>query len=126
MQLGQNVPSPLSCPPLASPGGTTDITTRLIAEKLGAKLGQTIIVENRAGAAGIIGAQQLARSPADGYTLIMGNIGPKAINYSLYKKTALSRRGFFVHHPAHFRAQRIDGQRELSRPYGQRTASGHP
>lgn len=70
----------------ASPGGTTDIATRLIAEKLGAKLGQTIIVENRAGAAGIIGAQQLARSPADGYTLIMGNIGPNGINYSLYKK----------------------------------------
>lgn len=69
----------------ASPGGTTDIASRLISEKLAARLGQSVIIENRAGAAGIIGAQQLARAPADGYTLIMGNIGPNAINYSLYK-----------------------------------------
>ncbi|CAB3659269.1 Bug family tripartite tricarboxylate transporter substrate binding protein [Achromobacter pestifer] len=69
----------------ASPGGTTDIAARLIADKLGAKLGQQVIVENRAGAAGIIGAQTLARAKPDGYTLLMGNIGPNAINYALYK-----------------------------------------
>ncbi|MGE8687291.1 MAG: Bug family tripartite tricarboxylate transporter substrate binding protein [Achromobacter sp.] len=69
----------------ASPGGTTDISARLIADKLGAKLGQQVIVENRAGAAGIIGAQALARARPDGYTLLMGNIGPNAINYALYK-----------------------------------------
>lgn len=70
----------------ASPGGTTDIAARLIADKLGAKLGQQVIVENRAGAAGIIGAQTLARAKPDGYTLLMGNIGPNAINYALYKR----------------------------------------
>ncbi|WP_241074131.1 Bug family tripartite tricarboxylate transporter substrate binding protein [Achromobacter insuavis] len=69
----------------ASPGGTTDIAARLIADKLAAKLGQQVIVENRAGAAGIIGAQALARARPDGYTLLMGNIGPNAINYALYK-----------------------------------------
>ena len=69
----------------ASPGGTTDIAARLIADKLAAKLGQQVIGENRAGAAGIIGAQTLARARPDGYTLLMGNIGPNAINYALYK-----------------------------------------
>ena len=69
----------------ASPGGTTDIAARLIADKLATKLGQQVIVENRAGAAGIIGAQTLARAKPDGYTVLMGNIGPNAINYALYK-----------------------------------------
>ncbi|OZI29967.1 ABC transporter substrate-binding protein [Bordetella genomosp. 10] len=69
----------------AAPGGTTDIAARLLAEKMTAALGQSIIVENRAGAAGIIGTQTAARAAPDGYTLIMGNIGPNAINYSLYK-----------------------------------------
>jgi len=69
----------------AAPGGTTDIAARLIADKLGARLGQQVIVENRAGAAGIIGAQTMVRAKPDGYTLLMGNIGPNAINYALYK-----------------------------------------
>lgn len=68
----------------AAPGGTTDMTTRIIADKLAAELGQSVVVENRAGAAGIIGSQQLVRAAPDGYTLIMGNIGPNAINYSMY------------------------------------------
>lgn len=68
----------------AAPGGTTDIATRIIADKLASQLGQSVVVENRAGAAGIIGSQQLARAKPDGYTLIMGNIGPNAINYSMY------------------------------------------
>jgi tripartite-type tricarboxylate transporter receptor subunit TctC len=69
----------------AAPGGTTDIVARLISEKLGAALGTTIVIENKAGAAGIIGTQALVRAAPDGYTLIMGNIGPNSINYSLYK-----------------------------------------
>jgi len=69
----------------AAPGGTTDITARLLSEKLGAALGTTVVVENRAGAAGIIGTQALLRSAPDGYTIDFANIGPNAINYSLYK-----------------------------------------
>lgn len=70
----------------AAPGGTTDIVTRLLADGLSRAWGQSVVVDNKAGAAGIIGTQQLVRSAPDGYTLIMGNIGPNAINYSLYKK----------------------------------------
>lgn len=70
----------------AAPGGTTDIVTRMLADGLSREWGQSVVVDNRAGAAGIIGTQQLVRSAPDGYTLIMGNIGPNAINYSLYKK----------------------------------------
>ncbi|WP_251368213.1 tripartite tricarboxylate transporter substrate binding protein [Polynucleobacter sp. MG-6-Vaara-E2] len=69
----------------AAPGGTTDISSRALSDILGKELGQTVIVENKAGGAGIIGLQALLASPADGYTMAMGNIGPNAINYSLYK-----------------------------------------
>jgi len=69
----------------AAPGGTTDIVSRLVSEKLTAALGQQVIVENRAGAGGIIGSQLVARAKNDGYTILMGNIGANAINYSLYK-----------------------------------------
>ena len=70
----------------ASPGCTTDIVARLLSERLSGVLGQQVVVENRAGAGGIIGAQAVARAKNDGYTLLMGNIGPNAINYSLYKE----------------------------------------
>jgi tripartite-type tricarboxylate transporter receptor subunit TctC len=69
----------------AAPGGTTDIASRALSDVLGKELGQPVIVENKAGGAGIIGIQALLASPADGYTMAMGNIGPNAINYSLYK-----------------------------------------
>jgi tripartite-type tricarboxylate transporter receptor subunit TctC len=68
-----------------SPGGGTDTTTRILAQKLGAMWGQSVVVENKPGAAGSIGAGQVARANADGYTLLMGNIGTQAINPSLYK-----------------------------------------
>jgi tripartite-type tricarboxylate transporter receptor subunit TctC len=68
------------------PGGGTDIGTRIIAQKLQESWGQPIVVENKPGAAGIVGTEMVAKAAPDGYTLIMGNIGTHAINISLYKK----------------------------------------
>jgi tripartite-type tricarboxylate transporter receptor subunit TctC len=67
-------------------GGASDVFARLIAERLQASLKQPLLVENKAGANGIIAYQQVAKAPADGYTILMANIGPSAINPSLYKK----------------------------------------
>ena len=67
-------------------GGTTDILARIIAQGLTAELGQSVIVDNRAGAGGNIGGQAASRAPADGYTLFMGTVGTHAINAALYKK----------------------------------------
>lgn len=67
-------------------GGTTDVPARLVAQKLSENLGQAVIVENRPGSGGIIGTQAALRQPADGYTLVVGNTGSHAINYSAYKK----------------------------------------
>lgn len=69
-----------------APGGTIDIPVRLVAQKLSGLLGQPVIVDNRPGSGGILGAQTLLRAPADGYTLLMGNTGSHAINYSAYKQ----------------------------------------
>jgi tripartite-type tricarboxylate transporter receptor subunit TctC len=68
------------------PGGGTDTGTRIIAQRLSQKWGQPVIVENKGGAAGVIGADYVAKAKPDGYTLLMGNIGTQAINPSLYKK----------------------------------------
>jgi hypothetical protein len=67
------------------PGGGVDIIARSISQQLGDKLGQTIIVENRAGAGGNIAAELVARSPADGHTLLVAAISSLAISASLYK-----------------------------------------
>ena len=67
-------------------GGTTDILARIVGQALGTELGQSVIVDNRAGAGGNIGGQAAAKAPADGYTLFMGTVGTHAINASLYKK----------------------------------------
>lgn len=69
-----------------SAGGTTDILARIVGQALGQELGQTIIIENKPGAGGNIGAQQASRAKADGYTLFMGTVGTHAINQALYKK----------------------------------------
>ena len=71
-----------------APGGGADITSRAIAQKLSASLGQQVLVDNRGGAGGMIGVDIAAKSPADGYTVVLGTIGPIAINPSLYKKMA--------------------------------------
>jgi tripartite-type tricarboxylate transporter receptor subunit TctC len=69
-----------------APGGGADITSRIIAQKLGPGLNQQVLVDNRGGAGGNIGVDIAAKSPPDGYTLVLGTIGPIAINVSLYKK----------------------------------------
>lgn len=69
-----------------TPGGTTDILAREIGTRLSIALGQSIIIDNRAGAGGSLGAEAVARAPADGHTLLMGHIGTLAINPSLYPK----------------------------------------
>ncbi len=69
-----------------APGGGADITSRAIAGKLSAALGQQVVVDNRGGAGGMIGVDLAAKSPPDGYTVVLGTIGPIAINPSLYQK----------------------------------------
>lgn len=68
------------------PGGGTDTGARLVAQKLSQRWGQQVVVENKGGAAGQIGADLVAKAKPDGYTLLMGNIGTQAINPSLYPK----------------------------------------
>ena len=67
-------------------GGTTDILARAVAQKLSETWGQQVIVDNRPGAGGNIGSELVAKSPPDGYTLLMGTVGTHAINPSLYAK----------------------------------------
>ncbi|WZB76393.1 tripartite tricarboxylate transporter substrate binding protein [Achromobacter insuavis] len=67
------------------PGGSSDITARSVTPGLTKALGQTFVVENKPGANSAIGAQALARSTADGYTMMVGSIGTFAINEALYK-----------------------------------------
>ncbi|MBX9777010.1 MAG: tripartite tricarboxylate transporter substrate binding protein [Xanthobacteraceae bacterium] len=67
------------------PGGASDITARLVASKLTERLKQTVVIDNRAGANGGLGAVAMKQAPADGYTLLVGSIGVFAINPVLYK-----------------------------------------
>lgn len=67
-------------------GGTTDLLGRLIGQRLSQVLGQSVVVENRAGAGGNIGSDYVSKAPADGYTLLGGTISSHAINVSLYPK----------------------------------------
>lgn len=69
-------------------GGLPDTMTRVISQRLGEALGQQIVVENRGGAGGISGTELVAKSPADGYTLLVADVGQVAINPHLYAKLA--------------------------------------
>ncbi|TRZ56944.1 MAG: tripartite tricarboxylate transporter substrate binding protein [Rhodocyclaceae bacterium] len=68
------------------PGGTTDILARAVGQKLSESWGQQVVIDNRGGAGGNIGTDIVAKSSADGYTLLMGTVGTHAINASLYGK----------------------------------------
>lgn len=67
-------------------GSAADVIARAMEPAMREKLGQALVIDNRGGAGGNIAAELVARSPADGYTLLMGTIGTQAINYSLYSK----------------------------------------
>src|SRR5687767_7925496 len=69
-----------------SPGGVADSSARVISEKLGARLGQQVLVENRPGASGNIGTQQVATSAPDGYTLLLGFDGTMVINPHVFAR----------------------------------------
>jgi tripartite-type tricarboxylate transporter receptor subunit TctC len=76
------------------PGGSTDIIGRRIAEKWQASMGQPVLVENKPGAGGAVGAEQVARSPADGYTLLIGVTGSNGVSYSLNPKLPYQPKDF--------------------------------
>ena len=67
-------------------GGGGDLIIREVAQRLTARLGQSVVVDNRTGAGGNVGTDLAAHSPADGYTLLMANVAPMAINTAVYKK----------------------------------------
>jgi tripartite-type tricarboxylate transporter receptor subunit TctC len=67
-------------------GGTTDIVTRILAQRLTESWGQQLLVDNRPGAGGNIGSELVAKSPADGYTILMATVATHGINASLYRK----------------------------------------
>jgi tripartite-type tricarboxylate transporter receptor subunit TctC len=68
------------------PGGIADVMARVFGQKFNDSWGQSVVVENRAGAGGNIGAEIVAKSPPDGYTLVMGSIGTHSVNISLFSK----------------------------------------
>ena len=84
--FAQNFPNkPLHIIVPFAPGGSTDIFARLVADRLSTSLSQPVVVENRAGASGNIGAEAVAKAPADGHTILMATTGVMAINNALFK-----------------------------------------
>ncbi|HVQ04655.1 MAG TPA: tripartite tricarboxylate transporter substrate binding protein [Burkholderiaceae bacterium] len=79
-----------------TPGGSTDILARALAPRLQQALGQTVVIDNKPGAGGSIGAAEAARAEADGHTLLMGHIGTLAVNPALYPKLAYDPLKSFV------------------------------
>lgn len=85
--FAQNWPTrPITLVVPFAPGGGVDVSARIQAQKMAELLGQSIVVDNMGGAAGMTGAQHVAKSAPDGYTLVMGNSGTHAFSQALYKK----------------------------------------
>jgi len=70
----------------SAPGDGSDITGRLIAEKIGRELGQSVVIDNKPGAGGVLGSEFVAKATPDGYTMIVGNAGSHGINAAIYSK----------------------------------------
>lgn len=70
----------------STPGDGSDSTGRLIAEQVSRELGQPVVIDNKPGAGGVLGSEAVAKSPADGYTMIVGNAGSHGINAAIYSK----------------------------------------
>ena len=86
MALAQTYPSrPVRLIVTYPPGGSSDLMARILGEKLGQLWGQPVVVENKPGAAGSIGMESAAHQPADGYSFVIGNLGPAAVNPLLSK-----------------------------------------
>jgi tripartite-type tricarboxylate transporter receptor subunit TctC len=77
-------------------GGTTDIIARLVGAQLERRWGQPVVIDNRPGAGGNIGADHVVKSPPDGYTLLVGSVGPLAVNVSLYRNMPFDPRRDFA------------------------------
>ena len=92
--LAQGKPIRLVVP--FTPGGSTDILARALGPKLGPALGQNVIIENRPGAGGSLGAAEVAKADADGLTLLMGHIGTLAVNPAIYPKLSYDPLQSFV------------------------------
>jgi tripartite-type tricarboxylate transporter receptor subunit TctC len=87
--LGQGYPAkPLRLIVPFSAGGSSDVLARGVAKQLGEQMGEPVVVENRAGAGGMIALESVAKAPADGYTLLFGTIGSNGIGPALYKNLA--------------------------------------
>lgn len=79
-----------------TPGGASDVLARIIGQKLTAKWGQPVVVENHAGAGGNVGMELVVRAAPDGYTLLMSYVGTQAINGALYRKLSFDPVGDFA------------------------------